>query len=122
MAGREDSTRSHRFAGRGDAALVTLVMKPAPALLLALLPLAAPAEDRFLGPVPEPAALAVQRDAPYRAGPALVMDVYRPAGIATPLPALVLVNGIGAGWMRGHPQYTGWAQAAAARGMAGITL
>ncbi len=54
-------------------------------------------------------------------------DVYRPGNIdaSTPLPAVVFVNGIGdvhGRSMRSWAIYRDWARAAAARGVAGITM
>lgn len=83
----------------------------------------ASAQDRFLGPTPGKEAFTVQRDLVYRrAGErTLSFDLYRPAaGGARPI--VVLLNGIGADWMRGHTQYAGWAAAVTTRGLAGITM
>jgi hypothetical protein len=98
----------------------------APALLVvaALATTPAAAEDRFLGPVPVEASVTVTRDLVYATvdGKALKADVVRPAARSALTPVVVLVNGIGAEWMRSHAQYTGWARAAATRGLAGVTL
>jgi dienelactone hydrolase len=99
----------------------------APALLVVAAALAAaPAapEDRFLGPVPAEASMTVTRDLVYATvdGKALKADVVRPAALSSLTPVVVLVNGIGAEWMRAHAQYAGWARAVTSRGMAGITM
>lgn len=87
-------------------------------------PAALAAEDRFVAALPAPAELEVRRDIPYLPsadhGPAF--DLYLPARRTAPPPVVVFVNGIGADWIRGHIQYTSWAKAVTARGLAGVTM
>ncbi len=80
--------------------------------------------DRFMAPLPAAGEIAVQKDVVYRTDGAVrvAFDLYLPAKSSGPLPVVIFVNGIGAPWMRGHAQYTGWAQAVTARGLAGITM
>ncbi len=80
--------------------------------------------DRFMGPLPAAGEIAIQKDIVYRTDGAvrLAYDLYRPAKISAVTPVVIFVNGIGAPWMRGHVQYTGWATAVTARGLAGITM
>ncbi len=80
--------------------------------------------DRFMAPLPAAGDIAIQKDVVYRTDGAvrLAYDLYRPAKISAVVPVVILVNGIGAPWMRGHAQYTGWASAVTARGLAGITM
>jgi len=97
------------------------------ALLLALAwAFASPssAEDRFVAPLPDPGDVEVRKDIPYGADGASVpkFDLYRPATRPVRLPVVIFVNGIGADWIRGHVQYTSWARAVTARGLAGITM
>jgi acetyl esterase/lipase len=94
------------------------------AAALALSPSATAADDRFMAPLPADDAVVVRRDvvyAPAGAGP-LAFDLYLPARRKDPAPVVVFVNGIGATWMRGHVQYTGWGRAVTARGLAGVTM
>ena len=80
--------------------------------------------DRFMGPLPAVGEITIQKDVVYRTDGAvrLAYDLYRPAKISAVTPVVIFVNGIGAPWMRGHAQYTGWASAVTARGLAGVTM
>lgn len=78
-------------------------------------------EMRFLYPAPAAGALAISRDVPYgtSADVPLKMDVYRPAAPAGAVPALIFFN-TASGPQRQNAFYSGWAQAAASKGIAGI--
>jgi hypothetical protein len=80
--------------------------------------------DRFMAPLPAAGEMTIQNEIVYRTDGAarLAFDLYRPSKISAVVPVVIFVNGIGAPWMRGHAQYTGWAQAVTARGLAGITM
>ncbi len=104
-----------------------MMTRPAPATLCLLLLTSgagAQTSDRFMAPLPAAGDIAIQRDVVYRTDGAvrLAYDLYRPAKISAVVPVVIFVNGIGAPWMRGHAQYTGWASAVTARGLAGITM
>jgi len=73
-----------------------------------------------MAPLPGESAVQIRRDIAY-SGP-LAFDLYLPAKRERPVPVVIMVNGIGADWMRSHVQYTGWARAVTARGLAGITM
>ncbi len=75
----------------------------------------------FRYPPPPAGAIQVRRDVPYGASgeTSLAMDVYRPSGAATTGPALIFFN-TASGADRNNPFYTGWAQAAAAKGLVAI--
>lgn len=77
-----------------------------------------------MGPLPGAAEVNVKKGLTYDAGAgaSLAYDLYLPAKTSGPVPVVIFVNGIGASWMRGHVQYTGWATAVTARGLAGITM
>lgn len=77
-----------------------------------------------MGPVPGVAEVEVRKDIVYRgsADASLAFDLYLPAKRSAPVPVVIFVNGIGADWMRGHAQYTGWGKAATTRGLAGVTM
>lgn len=77
-----------------------------------------------MAPLPAAAEITMHKDVVYRTDGAvrLAFDLYRPAKISALVPVVIFVNGIGAPWMRGHVQYTGWASAVTARGLAGITM
>lgn len=77
-----------------------------------------------MAPLPAAGDIAIQKDVVYRTDGAvrLAFDIYRPAKISAVVPVVIFVNGIGAPWMRGHAQYTGWASAVTARGLAGVTM
>lgn len=77
-----------------------------------------------MAPLPAAGDIAIQKDVVYRTDGAarLAYDLYRPAKISAVVPVVIFVNGIGAPWMRGHAQYTGWASAVTARGLAGVTM
>ena len=77
-----------------------------------------------MAPLPATGEITIQKDIVYRSDGdlRLAYDLYRPAKISAVVPVVIFVNGIGAPWMRGHAQYTGWAQAVTARGLAGITM
>jgi tetratricopeptide (TPR) repeat protein len=79
---------------------------------------------RFILPLPPESEIELRRDLPYSGAgdAALRFDLYLPAERSGAVPAVVFLNGIGADWMRGHVQYTGWARAVTARGLAGITM
>lgn len=87
---------------------------------LLLMVTALSAQDRFMAPLPSDSAVQIRRDIVY-SGP-LVFDLYLPTKREKPVGVVVFVNGIGANWMRSHVQYTGWARAVTARGLAGITM
>jgi hypothetical protein len=55
-------------------------------------------------------------------GRPLAFDLYLPARRNGVVPVVIFFNGIGADWMRGHVQYTSWARAVTAYGLAGITM
>lgn len=97
-----------------------------PLLLLLLSPSGAWAQatERFMRPLPAPGDLNIRKGLAYDAGAgaSLAYDLYLPAKTSGPVPVVIFVNGIGATWMRGHVQYTGWATAVTARGLAGITM
>lgn len=104
-----------------------MMNRPAPATLcLILLASGASAQttDRFMAPLPAAGEVTIQKDVVYRTDGAasLAYDLYRPAKISAVVPVVIFVNGIGAPWMRGHVQYTGWARAVTARGLAGVTM
>lgn len=104
-----------------------MMNRPAPVTLcLALLASGAWAQttDRFMAPLPAAGDIAIQKDVVYRTDGAvrIAYDLYRPAKISATVPVVIFVNGVGAGWMRGHAQYTGWASAVTARGLAGVTM
>ncbi|AKI99602.1 dienelactone hydrolase [Archangium gephyra] len=83
----------------------------------------APSSERFMAPLPADGRIKVRKDLAYESGGArLAFDVYLPASRKGPVPVVVFVNGIGAPWMRGHVQYTGWGRAVTARGLAGVVL
>jgi poly(3-hydroxybutyrate) depolymerase len=90
-------------------------------LLLLVLASAASAQDRFMAPLPPDAQLQLTKDVEYvKSGDrALKFDLYRPASPSEPLPIVIMLNGVGADWMRQHVQYTGWVRAAAGRGSRG---
>ncbi len=98
-------------------------MTLATACLFAL-PFALAAEDRFVAPLPNASEVEVKRDLVYHktAETALAFDLYLPAKRTSLAPVVIFVNGIGAGWMRGHVQYTSWGRAVTARGLAGVTM
>lgn len=78
-----------------------------------------------MAPLPSPAEMTIRRGLTYPpdggAAP-LAFDLYLPAKARSAAPVVIFVNGIGATWMRSHVQYTGWASAVTARGLAGITM
>jgi dienelactone hydrolase len=82
------------------------------------------AQDRFVAPLPPDADVVVTRDVEYaRTGDAtLKFDLYRARTARDPVPVVILLNGIGADWMRGHVQYMGWGRYLTTRGMAGVTM
>ena len=77
-----------------------------------------------MAPLPPDAQLHITKDAEYgKSGErSLKFDLYRPAAATAPLPVAVMLNGIGAEWMRAHIQYTGWARYVTSRGFAGVTM
>ena len=93
-------------------------------LFLSLIAADAVAQDRFMAPLPPDAQLRVTRDAEYgKSGDrALKFDLHRPAGASAPLPVVIMLNGIGADWMRAHTQDSGWGRYVTTRGFAGITM
>lgn len=82
------------------------------------------AEERFVAPLPPEAAVEARTGLVYSHPEAreLAFDLYLPAERSGPVPVVVFLNGIGADWLRGHPQYEGWARAVTARGLAGVTM
>ena len=77
-----------------------------------------------MGPVPAAAEVEIRKNIVYRkSGDAsLAFDLYLPVKRSAAVPLVIFVNGIGADWMRGHAQYTGWGNAATTRGLAGVTM
>ena len=93
--------------------------------LLISAPTAWAQSERFMAPLPSPRDLVIRKDVAYQQGggsAALAFDLYLPARTTGAVPVVIFVNGIGATWMRSHVQYTGWASAVTARGLAGITM
>lgn len=76
------------------------------------------AQERFAVAPPAAGKVVVHRDLAYRDAPRLALDLYRPAGEAT-VPLLIFVNSTG-GPYASWPIYTGWANAAAARGLGAV--
>ena len=92
-------------------------------LILLLSFTASAQEPKFVYPLPAESSspkstLAYARSS---AGKDLSFDIYRPASAAK-TPVMIMLNGIGADWMRSHPQYTGWGRLATSIGVAGVTM
>ena len=71
---------------------------------------------KFFYPAPAPSAIEVTKDVPYGE---LRLDIYRPSGAATALPAVIFSN-LATGAQRSNPFYKAWAEIAASQGVAAI--
>jgi dienelactone hydrolase len=71
---------------------------------------------KFFYPAPAPSAIEVTKDVPYGE---LRLDIYRPGGGATALPAVIFSN-LATGAQRSNPFYKAWAEIAASQGVAAI--
>jgi dienelactone hydrolase len=80
-------------------------------------------EPKFVLPLPDASQVSKSTHSysQTKDGKALQIDVYRPKG-ATKIPVAVMLNGVGADWMRTHPQYTGWGSAVTSVGLAGVVM
>src|SRR5215470_18949860 len=86
----------------------------------------AAAEEKLIYPLPPEGNVAVKSDVVYdaAAGQSLKFDLYRPRHVedSRALPVIVFLNGIGAGWIRKHVQYTSWARLVTTADFAGVTM
>jgi dienelactone hydrolase len=71
---------------------------------------------KFFYPAPSPSSIEMTKDVAYGE---LRLDLYRPSGGASALPALIFSN-LGTGAQRSNPFYKAWAEIAASHGLAAI--